>query len=160
MITLKNLNVKAVVIGTAVDILGTLIASLVIGVVWGLAYAASKGGGTPPNPEEMAKLFQTSFSFLLASLVLGLVFVMVGGFVAAHLARRAELPNALAMGFLSLILAGVMVVISPDAGPAWYAATGIILTVPAALLGGYLRLQTRSQEGFRPRTSDRSDFDL
>ena len=143
MITLKNLNVKAVVIGLAVDMLGTMVGSLIIGSIWGLSYAASPGGGTPPDPEEIAKHLQTSVPFLAASLILGLCLVMVGGFVAAHLARPAELPNALALGFLSLILAGVMVVIAPDAGPDWYAATGIILTVPLALLGGYLRLLTR-----------------
>jgi hypothetical protein len=82
--------------------------------------------------------------FVVASLALGLVLTVVGGFVAAHLAPGAERQNALAEGVVSAA-SSLLLALTGEAGPSvWFLAAGTALTVPAAVLGGIARERTRA----------------
>lgn len=123
----------AVGIGLALDIGGTLIFSLVIGVVWAITLAVSGMG-----PEEIQEQLSHSTSMMVISLVMGLVFTAMGGFFAALIAEEDGLLNSLAVGACGLGFGLALTLAMPDQYPPWFTVSSFLLTVPAAGLGGHI----------------------
>ncbi len=74
-----------------------------------------------------------------AGLVFGLAMTAVGGYVAAAIAGRRILAHALGVGILSTVIGLVLRMLRADNSPVWYQVLGYGLTIPAAILGGYVR---------------------
>jgi hypothetical protein len=126
----RPLSLRAILIGAAIDIGGTLSASLMIGAVAAIVLLIQ---GVPPD--RMTEVLRSDSRILLAGFAYGLVFSFLGAFVAARLAGQRELTHAVAttaicvpLG-LTLFLLGV----GGDA-PAWYRPMAYALMVPATLL--------------------------
>ena len=107
--------------------------------VFGALVAALVAGGGSATPEEVAARVAATPGLQLATLVVGLGFTGVGGYVAAMLAKERPLAHAAAVGLLSLVFGVTISVLAPSDAPLWYQALGLALTVPAAALGGWLR---------------------
>jgi len=77
--------------------------------------------------------------FTILTFAYGLTCVAAGGYVAAKIARRAPIKHAAAMGILQAGLT-IAAMLSPEANHASRAEwiTTAILSVPAALAGGFL----------------------
>jgi hypothetical protein len=70
----------------------------------------------------------------------GLGCTALGGYVAARFANHSEYANAFAVGVASLVF-GEAVLIAFSAGlPLWLRLAGDLAVVPAALVGGHLRM--------------------
>lgn len=69
--------------------------------------------------------------YVALSLILGTASTVLGGYLAARLARTVPYFNALAFGILSILIG----VLTPVDLPTWYRAFAIIITIPAALVG-------------------------
>jgi hypothetical protein len=68
------------------------------------------------------------------------VFSLFGCYIAARLAPSSPMKHALALGVLGVLLsaAGAIATANMNLGPAWYAWTLVIITMPVAWLGGKL----------------------
>ena len=130
---MKPLNYYAIVAGAAADMFGTLMVTLAIGV---MAQSRLLAQGIP-EAEIGARLVRDT-TVLTWSVVWGLVASLLGGLVAARVARYRELMHAASAGGVGLVLATVSAVLSPVVFPGWYVVTGYGLVVPAAALGGWL----------------------
>jgi hypothetical protein len=126
-----RLNFLAIGIGLAVDIVGTSIASVVL-------FAAA--GIDPGDPAAVERL-RESTQWLLAGLPVGLLFTMLGGYVAAALAPGAELNHAFLVGIASAITGALSSIAAPP--PLWFLIVALVLTVPAGMAGGYIRARMR-----------------
>jgi len=73
--------------------------------------------------------------FLTFVLVFGTASTVLGGYLAARLARSVPYFNALAFGVLGLTVSALTA--ATDV-PAWFNVIGFGLTLPAALLGGHI----------------------
>jgi hypothetical protein len=129
----SSLKPVAVSIGSAVSIGGSIVAGLVISIV-----RATVLLGRGLSQEEVThRLLNDSIS-LIVSLVVGLGFTVLGGYVAARRARAHEIPNALATG-VACTLVGI-VIYALGAGiprpPSWYSLLSYLLVLPFAWLGG------------------------
>jgi hypothetical protein len=96
-------------------------------------------GGPPMNATEeqiraAVAALNANSNYLLAALVLGTASTVIGGYLTARLARSVPYFNAFAFGALAVLLGIPM---SADL-PTWFRVVGLGLTIPAALLGGYL----------------------
>src|SRR5690606_29224393 len=69
--------------------------------------------------------------YVLLSLILGTASTVLGGYLAARLARTVPYFNALAFGILGVLIG----LLTPADLPTWYRARGIAITVRAALIG-------------------------
>lgn len=100
-------------------------------------------GGEGASPEDVARRMNGSVELMVATLLVGLAFTGIGGYVAALLAKERHVQHALAVGFLSLGL-GIAGLAAGGTGgqPAWLTLAGIALTLPFAAFGGYYRQQT------------------
>ncbi len=125
---MNELKARAVVVGAAVDIFG----SQIVGLAFYAAVAAASGVGV----DGANVVVEASPALLLTTLVLGLLMTAIGASVAARMAPRAERPHAFAVGIVSTLVGFLFVFSAPDSDPFWLQATGLILTIPAAFVGG------------------------
>ena len=80
--------------------------------------------------------------FLLAALVFGTATTVLGGFLAAHFAKKYPYFNAAVFGITGIVL-GLLL---SEEGPFWFEALGIVSTMPAAIWGGQLYRQNNPQK--------------
>jgi len=131
----RRSSILAVVLGFFVDIGATMIFGIVLAIVGGVGLAA---GGAPP--EAIDSIVERSAGFQLLGLAGGLACTALGGYVAARFANHAEYANAFAVGVASLVFGEVMLLVQPQDYPVWLRLLGDVLVIPAALVGGHLRM--------------------
>lgn len=127
-----RVNFKALLFGLATDIGGTFAASLII-----LPVFAGDRFAPDMSAEELEAAMQTlaqDSGFLLTSLIVGLAFSALGGYVAGRVAKQEIYLNAGLIGVIDVLIA----VLFGGGGPIWFNVAGFLLVIPAALYGGYL----------------------
>lgn len=100
-----------------------------------------------PNPTLAAT---PSMNFMLFSLAYGFVFAVIGGYVTAWIAKRAEMKHTLALIGLGIVMGIVSVVMAAVKQPKWYQSGNFVVMIAGNLLGGYLRAR---QVATSPRPS-------
>lgn len=129
-----------------ISVRAVVLASLaVIGVdiIWNFLLISLFGGPTfssEMTDEQIRRALQVLFQdarYLTFALIFGTASTILGGYLAARLARSVPYFNALAFGILGLTL---NVLTSSDL-PIWSKIIGFGFTVPAALLGGHIAKQ-------------------
>jgi hypothetical protein len=80
-----------------------------------------------------------SLPLMLSMMAYSLLFSILGGYVAARIARRKEMQHAFVLGVLQLLM-GIMATIKFfDTAPLWWHLTFLALLIPANVFGGWLR---------------------
>jgi len=83
-----------------------------------------------------------------AMMVVGVLYTLasatVGGFIAARIARRAELMHALVLGTLGAVATLLIIVAAPAAQRTMGMFVSAMLVIPATALGGWLRRRART----------------
>ena len=83
-----------------------------------------------------------SVAFMLMTIVAGIVFAAVGGYVAGWLAGRRPVAHAVAMGVLLAVGAAVSLVMTLGHGAVWTQVAALLLMAPSAVIGGWWRART------------------
>lgn len=132
---MHGINLRAILLASlavfGVDIVWTF---LLVSLFGGPAFDASR---TDQQIEVAMQALLQDRRYLSCALILGTSSTVLGGFLAARLARTVPYFNALAFGVLGLIFS----VFATGDVPTWFKIIGFGLTVPAALLGGHLAKQ-------------------
>jgi hypothetical protein len=100
------------------------------------AFAFFQVSGQPPH--EAAPL-----SIMLGSIVVGLVFAVLGGYTAGWLGRRRPLAHGVAVGIVLGLGAAVSLAATLGHGAVWSQVAALALLAPSAALGGWLRARFR-----------------
>lgn len=129
---MTDLSARAVILGTLVDTLGTLIAGEILYGVVGVASGVA-------SAEELSVIIDGSVTLQLVTVVLGLAMTAAGAYVAARAAKANERAHAFAVGVVSTVLGFTVVFATPESAPFWAQATSLMLTIPAAFVGGEIR---------------------
>ena len=93
---------KAIALGLATDIGGTLVATAILALIYGIALAAAG-----VKREDIAAAMQASATdswFFYVTAIIGLGFSVLGGYVCARIARRSELKLGAILAALSALL--------------------------------------------------------
>lgn len=96
-------------------------------------------GHDPHAPAEIG--------FVLVTIVYGMLFATLAGFLAALLGKRFEMEHSLAVASLIAALGAASLLASVKSGAIWTQLAAILIIAPCAMLGGYLRqrqLRTRT----------------
>ena len=130
---MNRIRVAAVAVGLAIDIVGSVVVGIAIGVAL-VVLAAATGSLSPQH------LLQTRTGLLpeLLGLLGTTFFTGLGGYAAGLMARPHSLVNSLAVGLISLLLGVALAILQPGATPLWKLVVGAAATVPVALTGGWL----------------------
>ncbi|MBX3469931.1 MAG: hypothetical protein KF878_23900 [Planctomycetes bacterium] len=127
------MRVLPLLVGFAVDLAGTVLTLLALA----LLHIASAEG----SPTALERSF-ASPAWLGANVLVGLAFTILGGAVAAALARGAELRHALVLGAITTAIGALAVVgalwTAQELPATWALLVSLALTVPASCLGGQL----------------------
>jgi hypothetical protein len=75
--------------------------------------------------------------------------VAAGGYVTAWLARRAEVRHAVIMGVIEAVFTVGAMLALPGHAPLWSWVAGIVLIIPAAWFGGWIRANPSRNEATR-----------
>ena len=127
----------AILAGFAVDIAGSIISS------WGVFVAAvtiasmqSQGA----NAADIMSQWATDRVYTLTMMVIGAVWSVAGGFVAAKIAGRDHVRHAAITGVASTVLALFYAELQyVEAGlTSWWVVIGYLVAIPAAAAGGFL----------------------
>lgn len=137
---MKDISLKAILIGLLVDIGGTFSFAFVFGVL-AIAILTSTGG----DIKQLEDFAKTSV-FRTVTPIVGLLFTALGGYMSARTAKKAEIKNSLAMGISTAAFGMISVIALPESGSSWLDAAALILTIFFALLGGYICLKTKGIE--------------
>lgn len=129
----KVMKVKAIIVGLLVDVVGSVVVGMVLGVLAAII-AISKGGA---SPETLAAL-RANVLVKALGLVGTTFFTALGGYVAARLSKPNGVKNAVAVGILSLAITIVLAAVMPGVTPKWKLIVGLLVTVPAAFIGGQI----------------------
>lgn len=113
---------------------------LALDAIAGIAMTAFMGSNafseemTEQQMNDAIAAMTLSTNFLLGSIILGTLSTMVGGYLAARIAKKEPYWNAGAIGVLGIVLG---LLLAKDY-PLWFNVVGFLLALPAALLGGHL----------------------
>lgn len=129
----RKFHFLGVLLGVAVDNLGTLISTALIGGI----YFANR-----PVDEQDVSVIYSNVGLLLLLLVVGLFWSFLGGFIAAKVAKRAEYFNAAIIGVIGAAI-GFDSMLTNDSIPLWYELIGFVVIVPVSLLGGFVALKRK-----------------
>lgn len=133
-ISTLHLSPRAIIYGCLANIGAT-----VAGIVPLFLFAISRS----PDLTSVESTMQTP-GFAAAGLVLGLLAMILGGYVAARKSPRAELTNAIAVGTV-LVLLGILIQVLVRAPLDLWGVLGYVTTIPAAAAGGLLRVSQLGQ---------------
>ena len=139
-------------LGLLTDIGGSICVGLALGVLLGII-AATSGDFSSAH---VAALRQ-NFALKLAGLMGTTFFTALGGYIATRIAKSTSLANSFAVGVLSLVLGISLAAALPAITPLWKIIAGCIITIPAALLGGYLAARPKRPNRSLQPTAGRSD---
>jgi len=80
-----------------------------------------------------------STGFLVFSVTCGIVFALLGGYLAASIAGRGGMLYSVAVGIAIAAGAIVSLMASPGNRAIWSQVSALVLMSPAAVVGGYMR---------------------
>lgn len=125
---------------------GAILAGLVVITVLALGADAALSTAVPGSFDASGRVDSTPLLLFIIGYVV--VFIIMGAYTAARVARRRPMLHALTLGGIMLaaniaIAAGLW-----DTAPAWYHVTQLVLVLPAAWFGG--RLREREIAGHAP----------
>ena len=129
---MPNISIRAVLLASLAVLGVDIVSSMLLTQMFG-----GPGFGSGLSDEQIRAAYQVLLQdvrYLTFGLILGTASTVLGGYLAARLARTVPYFNALAFGMLGLLIS------SFGAGdlPTWFKVIGLLLTLPAALLGGHL----------------------
>ena len=128
---MKKINLKAVILAMLLVVALDVVIAIVLMAVLGPTHA--KEGMASKETSDTVVAISRSATFLLASLVLGLLSTAVGGYIAARIAKKDQYLNASIIGLLGILLG----VFTAGNYPLWFDVAAFLSTLPAALLGGH-----------------------
>ncbi len=124
---MKQIKIKAIVLGLLTDIGGSLLASIIFGTV---LVATLVMAGVPSD--EIISRAQGPI-VLIPGLIIGFGFTILGGFVAGRVARQAEVLHGGILGGIDIPFGLVIWSLSP----LWLNILSLIATIPMGMVGGY-----------------------
>lgn len=129
-------SLRALVAGLLVDVGATLLGSqAALLVVWiSLAVA---GRDVVAVQQEL----NASMTFAAILMFFGCSCTALGAYATARIAPMEKMRHALGMGFISVVYSLLQILVVPydaEVQPLWFTGLGLLLCLPAALLGGYL----------------------
>ena len=98
------------------------------------AFAFFQVSGQPPHQAA-------SMPIMLGSVAFGMVFALLGGYVAAWLARRRPLAHGVGVAGVLALGAAISLVSTFGTGAGWSPVAALALMAPCAIFGGWLRLR-------------------
>ncbi|UJF31230.1 hypothetical protein [Paenibacillus hexagrammi] len=133
--TEKTFHLLGIIAGVIVDNLGTFMSSGLMGSIYLSLHEGDK--------EELIQVYN-HIGWLILFMVVGMLWSFFGGYVAARVARRAELINAACIGVIGAGIEFDSFISNPGIAT-WYQVIGLLIVIPVSLLGGKMALRKKQR---------------
>ena len=141
-----GIQIRPILLGVVVDTIATF-ALISVYYAFYVEPGASKGGAVG---EEAAAYWSTGEG-LVATLLLGSLGTLIGGFYAAYKAGTLEMKHGALVGIGSIILGLVLQSATEESSlPEWFMALSAAAAIPAGALGGFLAEMFKNATRGRP----------
>jgi hypothetical protein len=139
---MRAISIKGVLIGGIVDIASSFLLGLPFAIYVILKVQLAH---TPPDQVGAAVKAATlgSAPIYLAQLAVGMACSVLGGYVAATLAKHHELLNGALASILCVLLGIYVLTTRNDPHPMYVQISLVVISPALSLLGGYLRLRSK-----------------
>jgi hypothetical protein len=138
-----RMKIKAIVIGNVVDVVGTMAASILLGIIGMIIQRlTSEGEALSYLAGHLIPSGKESRPFLMA---VGITFSIFGGYISARIAKERELLYGGLSTLLCLALGVVAMINAHEIGIK--SIFSKILTISLGVLGGYLYLRRKTGSG-------------
>jgi putative membrane protein (TIGR04086 family) len=129
-----GIQIRPIVLGVVVDTIATIALSTLYYTFYVAKDLADKEGAA----EDALAIYWSSTDGLMASLLLGSLGTLIGGFYAAYKAGRLQMKHGALVGIGSIILGFVLQSGNAESNlPEWFMALSFAAAVPAGALGGF-----------------------
>ena len=138
---MKRISLKGVIIGSITDIVATNILALPL-IIY---IAATSHLSALPKEQISNELVQTLHNdpiLFSTQLLIGSSCSILGGYVAALIAKHDEVLNGALAAFLCVGSGLYALLFGASSVPVWQILAGLIASPALAAFGGYLRLKT------------------
>lgn len=135
---MRKLSLAAITVGGIVDIVATTLLAIPL-VVY--AFVESGLSGLPPaeQTDALARAMEGSSGLQIAGWALGVLASMLGGYVAARIARREEVLHGAISAFLCVAIGIYSLAFGSGGNHVWQHVAGFVLSPALGAFGGYLR---------------------
>ena len=124
----RRVNIKALVLGVLTDFGGSLLVGAVSGAIVGIILSFK---GTPQNEMDA---YLNGPIVLIAVVVIGWGFTILGGFIAGRVAKRREILHGGIVGFIGILLCLLFWASTPLS----LNVISLICIVPCGMFGGHI----------------------
>ena len=128
---MKKISFKAIALGCLADWAGTAAFSLIFGM-FAVGVETAHGMRTEQAVDFLQQWSQTRAGALF-SMLFGLGFTGLGGYVAARISQQKTLINSVSIGCIAILGGLPLLSNAPAAG----VIISMALSIPAAILGGF-----------------------
>ena len=129
---MNRVSPKALLLSLAVMLALDTLGGMILTIFF--ASQSIHGNTTPEQTRAAVEAMNQSSGFLLSALAYGTITTILGGYLAARLAKRLPYFNAGAFGLSSIAIG----IILAGNSPLWFDIVGFFVTLPAAVFGGHL----------------------
>jgi putative membrane protein (TIGR04086 family) len=130
-----GIQIRPIILGVVVDTIATIALSTLYYTFYVAKELAEKGEAA----EDAVGAYWNSSEGLVASLLLGSLGTLIGGFYAAYKSGRLQMKHGALVGIGSIILGFALHSGNSDANlPEWFMALSFAAAIPAGALGGFL----------------------
>ncbi len=139
---MSKVSIKAVVLGGIVDI----VSSILLAIPFSLYVTLHIDLSNVPKDRVASTInaaTQANIPLYLTELLIGLACSVLGGYVAARLAKQDELLNGALSSFLCVALGIYTITAGKDSHALWVQILLLLASPVLALLGGYLMQRQR-----------------
>jgi hypothetical protein len=127
----RSLKAWPITAGLLVDLGGTML----FAIGYAILQVVLHGGGSRVD----LKGDTPTTTDLAVAAIGGLLFVALGGYVAARMARVRPVAHGTGVGLGTLVVTLILLLVAPDPStPLWFSAVSVLGVVPAGSLGGSL----------------------
>lgn len=123
---MKRIRIIALLAGLAADIIGTILFSVALVMV--------VRGASSEHPEVAVQKLTSDTVFLVIGYLGGIVFTLLGAYIAARMSRPHSVLNTFVFGLISTLL----IVFFASMYPLWYNLLCMLTIIPVSLVPGYL----------------------
>jgi putative membrane protein (TIGR04086 family) len=130
-----GIQFRPIIIGVIIDTLATFALVTAYYALFVAEELAAQGGAA----EDAFAQYWSSSEGLIASLILGSLGTLIGGFYAAYKAGTLEMKHGALVGVGSIILGLLLQSGSAESDlPDWFMAISLAAAIPAGAIGGFL----------------------
>jgi hypothetical protein len=132
---MHRIDLKAVLLAFAAEFALDMLVVRILVMIFGSELFVP--GMSEDEVQKVIEAIAANGNYQLTAFACGMATTILGGYLAARLAKGFPYYNGLAIGVVGVVFVLILLIFS-SGGPRWVTIIGTLLTIPAAIYGAHL----------------------